>query len=108
VPGAPCIQNKDQQPPPAPLFSSAPSLSKQKRMSSTSRWRCADRKRPMTMPLHVVICWSRVYTRLDSGWNVYDAVKPVSRPEGARCTVGLMRMTSISWSTPMCSMTSRL
>lgn len=32
-----------------------------------TRLRCGLRSRPMTMPLAVVICWSRVYTRLDNG-----------------------------------------
>ena len=62
----------------------------------------------MTTPRHVVICWSRVYTRLLSGWNEYEAVKPVSRREGERRTVGLMRMVSISCPTDMCSSTRRL
>ena len=46
-------------------------------MSETSRLRCGERSRPMMMPLQVVICWSRVYTRLLSGWKVYVAVRPV-------------------------------
>ena len=59
------------QTPEAPLLASphAPSLVKQKRMSATSRCRWSERRRPITMPRHVVTCWSRVYTRLDSGWK---------------------------------------
>lgn len=37
----------------------APSLLKQKRMSSTSSWRCGLRRRPMTMPRQVVTCAAR-------------------------------------------------
>mmetsp|Transcript_8981 Transcript_8981/g.27249 ORF Transcript_8981/g.27249 Transcript_8981/m.27249 type:complete len:285 (+) Transcript_8981:344-1198(+) len=38
----------------------SPSFVKQKRITCTSRWRCSLRRRPITTPLHVVICWSRV------------------------------------------------
>jgi hypothetical protein len=36
----------------------------------TSRWRCCERRRPMMIPLQVVTCWSRVYTRLERGSKV--------------------------------------
>jgi hypothetical protein len=39
----------------------SPSFSKQNCITSTSFWRCSERSRPITMPLAVVICWSRVY-----------------------------------------------
>ena len=45
-------------------------------MSDTSKLRCGERKRPMTMPRQVVICWSRVYTRLLRGLKLYVALRP--------------------------------
>ena len=62
----------------------APSLEWQKRMSSTSSWRCSLRSRPITMPRQVVICAPSHTTRplalyqawLTQGQDTPTAVTP--------------------------------
>ena len=62
----------------------SPSFCKQNFMSDTSRLRCGERRRPMMMPRHVVICWSRVYTKLLSGSKLYVAFRPANAWHGCR------------------------